>query len=191
MRWSWRLGSVAGIAVHLHATFALLVGAIAAFQLVTNPFPLAVFNVALLVALFASVLLHELGHAFTARAFGIRTREITLLPIGGVARLERMPREPAHEFLVAIAGPAVNVVLAFVLVPAFFVAGGTLEELFAVPLLGAPVGVGLPALLASLACMNLTLGAFNLLPAYPLDGGRLLRAVLGNFTTHARATRIA
>jgi Zn-dependent protease/predicted transcriptional regulator len=122
------------------------------------------------------VLLHELGHALTARRFGCRTHEILLLPIGGIARIERMPDRPLHELLIAVAGPAVNVVIAGVL-------------LGAAAIIGAPLAA--TSLLVQLAAINAALAAFNLIPAFPMDGGRVLRAALTPQLGHARATRVA
>lgn len=122
MKWSWRLGRFAGIDVYMHATFLMLLAWMAvSYYLPRKSMTDVVNGLAFILALFAIVVLHEFGHALTARRFGIRTRDVTLLPIGGVARLERMPEDPKQELLVALAGPAVNVVLAgillFVLAP--------------------------------------------------------------------------
>ena len=113
MKSSWRIGRVAGIDVHLHFTFLLLLAWVAlSHYLQRQNWQDALSGLAFILTLFTIVVLHELGHALTARRFGIRTRDITLLPIGGVARLERIPEKPKQELLVALAGPAVNVVLA-------------------------------------------------------------------------------
>lgn len=124
MKWSWRIGRLLGIDVYMHATFLiLLVWLGVSYYLPRQRMADVINGLTLIVALFAIVILHEMGHALTARRFGIRTRDITLLPIGGVARLERMPEDPKQELLVALAGPAVNVVLAGLLLFMILLAG--------------------------------------------------------------------
>jgi Zn-dependent protease len=165
------------------------------------------FGVVLLLSLFTIVVLHELGHALTARRFGVRTRDITLLPIGGVARLERIPEDPRQELLIAIAGPAVNVVLALLCLGGMLVIAkgsellglvqsvhealaslleprGETDGLRSLPLLGV-------AFLAQLTLVNIYMVAFNLLPAFPMDGGRVLRALLAMRMEYVRATQVA
>jgi stage IV sporulation protein FB len=133
--------------------------------------------------LFACVVAHEFGHIFTARAFGVTTPDVVLLPIGGVARLERIPEEPWQEFLIAIAGPLVNVVIAVVLI---LLAGAQVNavNLYAVENPAA-------SMIDRLAAVNLFLAVFNMIPAFPMDGGRVLRAVLAARMGYVRATEIA
>ena len=178
MRWSFRIGSIAGIRVELHVTFLLFVAWVAVSQgaLTGNPSQ-ALSSVVLMLAIFGCVLLHELGHAFAARRYGIRTRDIVLLPIGGLARLQRMPEKPQQEVVVALAGPAVNVVLA----------GLVALVIGAVP---DPRRIE-DDLLPSLFWVNAVMATFNLVPAFPMDGGRVLRALLAFRLPYARATRIA
>jgi Zn-dependent protease len=183
MSWSWKLGRVAGIDIHVHVTFLILLAWVGlSYYLERHSWDDAVEGVLFIVALFTIVVLHELGHALTARRFGIRTRDITLLPIGGVARLERMPDQPRQELLVALAGPAVNLALAAIL---FAVLAG--EHLTAMKDLKPGGG----DFLSKLLWVNVWMGAFNLLPAFPMDGGRVLRALLAMRMDYARATRIA
>jgi Zn-dependent protease/CBS domain-containing protein len=184
MKWSWKIGRLAGIDVHMHATFImLLVWVGAAHYLRRGSMLDALAGLGLIAAVFASVVLHELGHALTARRFGIRTRDITLLPIGGVARLERMPDDPKQELWVALAGPAVNVALAAVMLVAA-VPAATLASMLQVQLIGG-------ALWAKLLWINVALAGFNLIPAFPMDGGRVLRALLAMRMDYLRATHAA
>lgn len=185
MKWSWKLCRVAGIEVRVHATFAILLAWIAAALYSEKRSPeAAIGGVLFVLAVFGIVVLHELGHALCARRFGIRTRDITLLPIGGVARLERMPENPWHELLVALAGPAVNVVLAALLL---------LASLVFAParLLEAGPALTTGSVVVRLLWINVALAAFNMIPAFPMDGGRALRALLATRMPGVRATSIA
>ncbi len=175
---------MAGIGIFLHWTFLLLVAAVGAYYYVQGQSLGAVlWGVGLTLGVFACVVLHELGHALTARRFGIPTRSITLYPVGGLARLERIPSEPMKEFWIAIGGPAVNVAIAIGLAVPLLVTGGTM----------APTAVGAPSSspLASLMWVNAVLAIFNMLPAFPMDGGRVLRALLALRWNYPRATRTA
>ena len=190
MKWSWRVGSISGIALYLHATFLLLLAwvAVGEYQR-SGSVSSAAAGVAFVVAVFFTVVLHELGHALAARRYGIRTRDLTLLPIGGVARLERMPREPRQEMIVALAGPAVNVVIAILLYAFLRIMGG-------IPALvdSAALSEGFlqRGFLARLLAVNIWLVVFNLIPAFPMDGGRVLRAFLAMRTgDYALATERA
>jgi len=184
MKWSWRIGRIAGIDVYVHSTFLLLLAWVAIANYLENHRLVdAVYGLFFIITLFGIVVLHELGHALTARQFGIRTRDITLLPIGGLARLERMPEDPRQELLVALAGPAVNVVLAGVLFAILAFTSGV-AAMNNAKLVGG-------SFLASLVAVNVTLAVFNLLPAFPMDGGRVLRAILAMRMDYVRATQVA
>ncbi len=183
MKWSFHLARVAGIDVRVHATFFLLLAWFGYIYYAEGGFGAMVLGLAFILLLFVCVLLHEFGHALAARAYGIHTPDITLLPIGGVARLERMPEKPWQEFVVALAGPAVNVVIAlglFVILGKFF----DLRELASVDENGGN-------LLTKLLAINVILVVFNLIPAFPMDGGRILRALLATRLKRGQATRIA
>jgi Zn-dependent protease len=173
MRLSWNLGKVAGIDLYLHPS-AFLIFLFAGGSGLAS---IGLETIALVVGLFASIVLHELGHALTARLYGIRTADITLYLFGGVARLERMPRSGGPELLIALAGPAVSFATALAL-------GGLA---LVVSALGRPV----PGLLIELASLNAMLGLFNLLPIFPMDGGRVLRALLSGPLGRLRATEVA
>jgi Zn-dependent protease/CBS domain-containing protein len=184
MKWSTRIGRFAGIDVYVHATFLMLVAWVAYSHWREEQSVAAVIaGVGFILALFLCVVLHEFGHALTARRYGIRTRDITLLPIGGLARLERMPDDPRQELWVALAGPAVNVVIAVVLFAGLLATGGL------APLDTISVGEG--SFLERLLIVNISLVLFNMLPAFPMDGGRVLRAVLAMRMDYARATQLA
>jgi Zn-dependent protease/CBS domain-containing protein len=183
MKWSYKVARVAGIDVKIHVTFLLLLAWFGAMYWQEGGARGAAEGVGFTLLLFLCVLLHEFGHAFAARAYGIRTPDITLLPIGGVARLERMPDKPVQELVVALAGPAVNVVIALVLlaVLAAKVRVSDFTELDR-------VGGSLPA---KLLAVNVMLVVFNAIPAFPMDGGRVLRALLAMRLNYVLATTIA
>ncbi len=184
MKWSWKIARIAGIDVYLHTTFLLLLGWIGFSYWIAERNLMAVANGILFVlALFLCVVLHEFGHALTARRYGIPTRDITLLPIGGVARLERMPEDPRQELWVALAGPAVNVVIAILLLPIVLLTNSL------APLTSLNVSEG--PFFERLLLVNLSLVAFNLIPAFPMDGGRVLRALLASRMEYTRATQTA
>ncbi len=208
MKWSWRIGSIAGIGIYIHSTFLILLAWIALVHYARgNDLTDFLHGIILLVTVFGTVVLHELGHALAARRYGIPTRDITLLPIGGVARLERMPDDPKEELVVAVAGPAVNVILAGICIVAIgLLAGfsdvgqqieqgakqmeffandaGKVRDLSDLPLLGM-------LFFSRWLIINIVLIVFNLLPAFPMDGGRILRAFLAMRMDYVRATQMA
>jgi Zn-dependent protease len=184
MKWSMKLGRFAGIDVYVHASFFLLLAWFGfVYWQTTGTLAGSLTGVTLILLLFLCVVLHEYGHALTARRFGIGTKHITLLPIGGVAMLDGMPEDPRQEILVALAGPAVNVAIA-----AFLFLVITLTQTPG-SLINFDIGEG--DILSSLLATNIVLAVFNLLPAFPMDGGRVLRAVLALRMDRVRATRHA
>ncbi len=183
MSWSLNIGRVAGTVVRIHLTFLLFLAWIFAASYASSGAATAWNTLLFIVLLFLCVLLHEFGHIFTARYFGVSTPYVTLLPIGGVAQLERIPEEPWEEFLIAIAGPLVNVVITLLLV---FIAGAHLQTSAAFAVDNTQV-----SMIDRLAIVNLFLAVFNLIPAFPMDGGRVLRAALASRMGYVRATEIA
>lgn len=184
MSWSWKLARVAGIDVYVHATFLIVVAWIALVHWNQSQSVAAVVKgVGYILTLFGCIVLHEFGHALTAARYGIRTRDITLLPIGGLARLDRMPEVPIQELWVALAGPAVNVVIALLLFLWLQVTGSweSVEH----------VGLATGGFVEQIMLANVVLVGFNLLPAFPMDGGRALRALLATRMEYTRATQRA
>ena len=184
MKWQWKLGRFAGIDVYVHTTFLLLIGWVGYnYWLQTQELSKVFIGILFIFALFVCVILHEYGHALTARKYGIKTRDITLYPIGGVARLERMPDRPIEELWVALAGPAVNLVIAGILI-AYLVLTNSLS-----PITSLSLAQG--SFLERLMALNVYLALFNLIPAFPMDGGRVLRALLALKLDYVQATQIA
>jgi len=193
MRWSLPIGRLAGIPLRVHLTFPLLVAWIAFAQWRIDGDPRGAIALVLMVLLvFTIVVMHELGHALAARHYGVATRDITLLPIGGVARLERIPKEPLQELVIALAGPAVNVVLAVVIGSILLATGGMGNLADLGGLVAADPTFDLRRLAVRLVGINVWLVVFNMLPAFPMDGGRVLRAALAMYYgDHTRATEAA
>jgi Zn-dependent protease len=183
MRSSLKIATVFGIEVRIHVTFFLVLAWIALVYYQIAGLSGAIQGVLFMLVLFGCVLLHEFGHAFAAREFGIKTPDITLLPIGGVARLSRIPDKPWQELVVAIAGPLVNVVIAVALT---FVIHGTTEILQIERLENPRI-----ELLDALRSINVMLVLFNMIPAFPMDGGRVLRSLLAMVMPYTLATQIA
>jgi Zn-dependent protease len=184
MRWQWKLGTFAGIDVFVHATFLLLIGWIGySHWLQYGTIAKVIEGILFILVLFLCVVLHEYGHALTARRYGIKTRDITLYPIGGVARLERLPDKPIEELWVALMGPAVNVIIAAILFVYLSLSRGL------VPMTDLTVASG--SFVARVMAVNISLVLFNLIPAFPMDGGRVLRALLAMRMDYVRATQIA
>jgi Zn-dependent protease len=184
MKWSVKIASFSNIDVFIHATFLLIIGWVGlSYWQQTRTLEGTLEGILFTLVLFACVVLHEFGHALTARRYGIKTRDITLYPIGGVARLERMPDNPVQEFWVTLAGPAVNVVIA-VLLFAWLAISSSFTPLTNLSMTSGPF-------IERLLLVNIFLVVFNLIPAFPMDGGRILRAALAMRMEYTRATQIA
>lgn len=185
MKYSLYLGKVSGIRISVHWTFLILIIWIVMSNLRSGlGFNEILWSITFVLTIFVCVILHELGHALTAQRFKIKTREISILPIGGVAQLESIPEKPKEELLVALAGPAVNILIALILYP-FVSFYQNMEELSTL------TRIGSGNFLLALMSINLWLALFNLIPAFPMDGGRVLRALLAFRLSHVKATAIA
>ncbi|MEX0813635.1 MAG: site-2 protease family protein [Chitinophagales bacterium] len=186
MKGSLKLGRIAGINVFVHWTFSLLL----LFIIFTNIREgynaiQVLWSLFFILSIFVTVVLHELGHALTAKKFNINTKDITLLPIGGLARLESIPEKPREEWLVAIAGPLVNLAIAFAVY--FFVHIPEPDQMEAF----VADGINGQNFLFLFFMVNIWLSIFNLLPVFPMDGGRIFRATLSHFINRVKATKIA
>ncbi|NBR47810.1 hypothetical protein EBU02_02990 [bacterium] len=181
MKWSYRIARIAGIDVKIHITFLLLLAYFGVSDWRDGGAYQGVLSMAFILLLFLCVLLHEFGHAMAGRHYGIRTPDITLLPIGGVARMQAIPEKPWQEFVIAVSGPAVNVAIA----------GGLWVVLFLFPNLLDKAHPVSSEILPNLMTINLALLAFNMIPAFPMDGGRVLRALLAMKLNYLKATKIA
>jgi Zn-dependent protease/CBS domain-containing protein len=187
---SLRILRIRGIDIRMHFTFPLILlwGAIQFGFMTRMGLRGALFGVAVTMLLFIIVVFHELGHSFVAQSYGVPVRQIVLLPIGGVAQLGHIPEEPRQEFAIAIAGPMVNFILAGLLALLGSLVGFKFTGISLHGILGE---IGLPAMFRYVFISNLFLGVFNLLPAFPMDGGRMLRALMAIRIPYLRATRIA
>lgn len=185
MKWSLYLGRIFGIKLFVHWTFSLLIAWIVFLNIKQGLGTSDIFwSIGFVLSVFACLTMHELGHALTARRFGVRTQDIILLPIGGMARLESIPEVPRQELLVAIAGPIVNVVIAGILYLFLFFTSG-------IPQVNQFATINAHNFLFMLFSVNIVLAVFNLIPAFPMDGGRMLRALLSMKLNRSNATRIA
>lgn len=183
MKRNYKLGDIGGFGIFVHWTFVVMMAGLFVYYLLVHGSVLAALSaLALLVGVFGSVILHELGHAFMARRYGISTLDITMYPIGGVARLEKMPSEPRQELMIALAGPAVNVAIGFLLL---FMGSASIDSV-TTGFLARETGLASNLMLA-----NFFLAAFNMIPAFPMDGGRVLRSLLAFKMKYRSATVIA
>lgn len=190
MKWSWKIGTFAGIGVYVHATFLLLIAWVALLHWREGDELAGILEgIFFVLAIFGCIVLHEFGHALTARRYGIKTRDITLLPIGGLARLERMPEDPKQELFVALAGPAVNVVIAAILFVLLQLFGRAFPPTRLENWEWFYLGAG--SFIYNLMVVNIFLVIFNMIPAFPMDGGRVLRGLLGTRMNYVKATNIA
>ena len=183
MVWSISIGRIAGTEIRVHVTFFLLLAWIGIAHYRHGGADAALQGIIFILIIFACVVAHEFGHIFAARRYGIHTPTVTLLPIGGVAQLERMPEKPQREFIVALAGPAINFAIAGLLI---FVLGAQVDKTVLGSIENPQVSFA-----ARVASVNLFLGIFNLIPAFPMDGGRILRALLSLRYSRVIATKIA
>jgi len=184
MRWTWKIARFADIDVYVHSTFFLLLGWVGlSYWQQTGSISAVIGGISFILLLFVCVVLHEFGHALTARRYGIATRHITLLPIGGVALLEGMPDNPKQEIMVALAGPAVNLLIALALWLWLALGNSVLQLDMNTVFAG--------SFIHKLLIINVVLAVFNLLPAFPMDGGRVLRATISIFKGPGKATLIA
>jgi len=184
MKWSWKIGRFSGIDLKIHATFAIIILWVIYNHIIAgDDLRTTVESLIFVLTIFTCVILHEFGHALTAKKYGIKTLDIILLPIGGVARLERMPEDPKQELWVTLAGPAVNVLIAFIIFLILFLTGSP------IPLVNTDFFTD--SFLANLMALNIILVVFNMLPAFPMDGGRVLRALLALRMEYAKSTKIA
>ncbi|MCC9606267.1 site-2 protease family protein [Blastopirellula sp. JC732] len=207
MKWSLRIGTLFGIGVYVHFTFLIILVWFAALHWTRgDDLSDTLFGLAMVGAIFFIVVLHELGHALAARRYGIETKDITLLPIGGVARLERMPEDPKQELVVAIAGPMVNVVLAVLFLGLTLLIGSLASDrsnalLYLSSVFGENASMKTmtdltiwqqaASICFVLFAFNVIMVLFNLLPAFPMDGGRVLRAFLAMHMDYVQATQVA
>lgn len=182
MKWSWKIGNFGGIDLKIHATFALIILWVLYNNIAAgDDLSATIESLLFVLTIFTCVVLHEFGHALTAKKYGIETADIILLPIGGVARLKQMPEDPIQELWVALAGPAVNVVIAAILFTLLYFSETTAPFL----------DLTADSFLVKVMALNIILVLFNMLPAFPMDGGRVLRALLALKLEYAKSTQIA
>jgi len=182
LTWSIKLFKIRGIQLSLHYSFFLLLAFAAWEGFSDEGFHGLIWSCLLLLSFFSCVVLHELGHSLTAMYFGIRVRRILLMPIGGMAEFETIPKEPKKELWITVAGPLVNAAIALILIPFFWNTGSLVSLDNTTSFMG---------LLRSLLAANIIMGSFNLIPVFPMDGGRIVRALLATYFPYTKATFIA
>jgi Zn-dependent protease/CBS domain-containing protein len=180
MKYSFKIGSAWGIPIELHLTFILLIAAVFIIAIPTQQF----YTFTIVLFLFAFVVFHELAHSIIARHYGIKVRKIILYPIGGVSEIEEIPDNPSQEWRMAIAGPLTSLLLGVTLLGASLI---ITTQTFTLAILTTFTG----NFLTDLAALNILLGTFNLIPAFPMDGGRVFRALLAERLKYSDATRYA
>jgi Zn-dependent protease/CBS domain-containing protein len=180
MKYSFKIGSAWGIPIELHLTFILLIAAVFILSVPTQQF----YTFAIVLSLFIFVVFHELAHSIIARHYGIKVRKIILYPIGGVSEIEEIPDNPSQEWRMAVAGPLTSLVLGVALLAvSLLISNQTFTIYTFITITG--------NFLTDLATLNILLGAFNLIPAFPMDGGRVFRALLAERLKYSDATRYA
>jgi len=188
MKSSFKIFSIFGIPVELHVSFLLLMVIIFALAFLEK---ITLYSLFFIILLFVTVVIHELGHSYVAKRYGVSVERIILLPIGGVAAMDEIPKDPGQELKIAIAGPLTNFIIAFFCLASLFITGGIGALAVSSFFVSHTLTANINQFFFNFLVINLVLGIFNLLPAFPMDGGRALRAFLARNMSYVKATRIA